>query len=160
MIMKATFAAGCFWGVEELFRKVKGVSSTMVGYTGGAFENPTYEDVCSGTTGHAEAIQVEYDPTITSYEELLMIFWSNHNPTTLNRQGPDVGEQYRSAVFYHTQEQEAVAQKMKEKLQAAAMKRFDKKIVTEIKQASTFYKAEEYHQKYLEKNPWRVCHTM
>ena len=160
MIMNATFAAGCFWGVEELFRKVKGVSSTMVGYTGGAFENPTYEDVCSGTTGHAEAIQVEYDPTITSYEELLMIFWSNHNPTTLNSQGPDVGEQYRSAVFYHTQEQEAVAQKMKEKLQDAAMKRFDKKIVTEIKQASTFYKAEEYHQKYLEKNPWRVCHTM
>ena len=160
MIMNATFAAGCFWGVEELFRKVKGVSSTMVGYTGGAFENPTYEDVCSGTTGHAEAIQVEYDPTITSYEELLMIFWSNHNPTTLNRQGPDVGEQYRSAVFYHTQEQEAVAQKMKEKLQDAAMKRFDKKIVTEIKHASTFYKAEEYHQKYLEKNPWRVCHTM
>ena len=158
--MKATFAAGCFWGVEELFRKVKGVSSTMAGYTGGAFENPTYEDVCSGTTGHAEAIQVEYDPTITSYEELLMIFWSNHNPTTLNSQGPDVGEQYRSAVFYHTQEQEAVAQKMKEKLQDAAMKRFDKKIVTEIKQASTFYKAEEYHQKYLEKNPWRVCHTM
>ncbi len=160
MIMKATFAAGCFWGVEELFRKVKGVSSTMVGYTGGAFENPTYEDVCSGTTGHAEAIQVEYDPTITSYEELLMIFWSNHNPTTLNSQGPDVGEQYRSAVFYHTQEQEAVAQKMKEKLQDSAMKRFGKKIVTEIKQASTFYKAEEYHQKYLEKNPWRVCHTM
>ena len=160
MIMNATFAAGCFWGVEELFRKVKGVSSTMVGYTGGASKNPTYEDVCSGTTGHAEAIQVEYDPTITSYEELLMIFWSNHNPTTLNRQGPDVGEQYRSAVFYHTQEQEAVAQKMKEKLQDAAMKRFDKKIVTEIKHVSTFYKAEEYHQKYLEKNPWRVCHTM
>ena len=158
--MKATFAAGCFWGVEELFRKVKGVSSTMVGYTGGASENPTYEDVCSGTTSHAEAIQVEYDPTITSYEELLMIFWSNHNPTTLNSQGPDVGEQYRSAVFYHTQEQEAVAQKMKEKLQDSAMKRFGKKIVTEIKQASTFYKAEEYHQKYLEKNPWRVCHTM
>lgn len=158
--MKATFAAGCFWGVEELFRKVKGVSSTMVGYTGGAFENPTYEDVCSGTTGHAEAIQVEYDPSITSYEDLLMIFWSNHNPTTLNRQGPDVGEQYRSAVFYHTQEQEAVAQKMKEKLQDVAMKRFGKEIVTEIKPASTFYKAEEYHQKYLEKNPWRVCHTM
>ena len=158
--MKATFAAGCFWGVEELFRKVKGVSSTMVGYTGGAFENPTYEDVCSGTTGHAEAIQVEYDPSITSYEDLLMIFWSNHNPTTLNRQGPDVGEQYRSAVFYHTQEQESVAQKMKEKLQDEAMKRFGKEIVTEIKPASTFYKAEESHQKYLEKNPWRVCHTM
>jgi peptide-methionine (S)-S-oxide reductase len=160
MIMKATFAAGCFWGVEELFRKVKGVSSTMVGYTGGAFENPTYEGVCSGTTGHAEAIQVEYDPSITSYEDLLMIFWSNHDPTTLNRQGPDVGEQYRSAVFYHTQEQESVAQKMKEKLQDEAMKRFGKEIVTEIKPSSTFYKAEEYHQKYLEKNPWRVCHTM
>ncbi|MEK6943922.1 MAG: peptide-methionine (S)-S-oxide reductase MsrA [Thermoproteota archaeon] len=158
--MKAIFAAGCFWGVEELFRKVKGVSSTMVGYTGGAFENPTYEDVCSGTTGHAEAIQVEYDPSITSYEDLLMIFWSNHDPTTLNRQGPDVGEQYRSAVFYHTQEQESVAQKMKEKLQDEAMKRFGKEIVTEIKPVSTFYKAEEYHQKYLEKNPWRVCHTM
>ncbi len=160
MIMQATFAAGCFWGVEELFRKVKGVSSTMVGYTGGASENPTYEDVCSGTTGHAEAIQVEYDPTITSYEELLMIFWSNHNPTTLNRQGPDIGEQYRSAVFYHTQEQESAAQKMKEKLQDTAMKRFGKEIVTEIKPSSAFYKAEEYHQKYLEKNPWRVCHTM
>ena len=158
--MKATFAAGCFWGVEELFRKIKGVSSTMVGYTGGASKNPTYEDVCSGTTGHAEAIQVEYDPTITSYEELLMIFWSNHNPTTLNSQGPDIGEQYRSAVFYHTQEQESAAQKMKEKLQDAAMKRFSKEIVTEIKPASTFYKAEECHQKYLEKNPWRVCHTM
>ena len=113
MIMKATFAAGCFWGVEELFRKVNGVTSTIVGYTGGALENPTYEDVCSDTTGHAEAIQVEYDPSIISYEELLMIFWSNHNPTTLNRQGPDVGEQYRSAVFYHTQEQETVAQEMK-----------------------------------------------
>lgn len=160
MVMKATFAAGCFWGVEELFRKVKGVSSTMVGYTGGAFENPTYEDVCSGTTGHAEAIQVEYDPSITPYEELLMIFWSNHDPTTLNRQGPDVGEQYRSAVFYHTKEQEDVAKKMKEKLQETAMKRFGKSIVTEIKPASMFYKAEEYHQRYLEKNPWRVCHTM
>jgi peptide-methionine (S)-S-oxide reductase len=158
--MKATFAAGCFWGVEELFRKVKGVTSTMVGYTGGVLENPTYEDVCSDTTGHAEAIQIEYDPSIISYEEMLMIFWNNHNPTTLNRQGPDIGEQYRSAIFYHSPEQEVTAKAMMEKLQDAAMKRFGNKIVTEIKPASTFYKAEEYHQKYLEKNPWHVCHTM
>ena len=158
--MRATFAAGCFWGVEALFRQVKGVESTQVGYTGGEFEDPTYQDICSGRTGHAEAIQLEYDPSVVSYEDLLLIFWSNHNPTTLNRQGPDVGEQYRSAVFYHTQEQESVAQKMKEKLQDEAMKRFGKEIVTEIKPSSTFYKAEEYHQKYLEKNPWRVCHTM
>lgn len=158
--MKATFAAGCFWGVEELFRKVNGVTSTMVGYTGGSFENPTYEDVCSGNTGHAEAIQIEYDPSVVSYEELLMIFWSNHDPTTPNRQGPDIGEQYRSAVFFHNPEQEAAAKATKEKLQEAAMKRFGKNIVTEIKPASTFYKAEEYHQQYLEKNPWRVCSSM
>ena len=158
--MKATFAAGCFWGVEELFKKVNGVTSTMVGYTGGTFEKPTYDDVCSSTTGHAEAIQLEYDPAVVSYEELLSIFWNNHDPTTPNRQGPDVGEQYRSAVFYHTQEQADVAKKMKEKLQEVAMKRFGANIVTEIKPASVFYKAEEYHQRYLEKNPWRVCHTM
>jgi peptide-methionine (S)-S-oxide reductase len=158
--MKATFAAGCFWGVEEMFRKVNGVTSTMVGYTGGLHENPTYEDVCFGNTGHAEAIQIEYDPSVVSYEELLMIFWSNHNPTTLNRQGPDVGEQYRSAVFFHTKEQEQLAISVKEKLQDAAMKRFGKKIVTEIKPLSSFYKAEEYHQKYLEKNSSRVCSSM
>ena len=158
--MKATFAAGCFWGVEELFKKVNGVTSTMVGYTGGTFEKPSYEDVCSGTTGHAEAIQLEYDQAVVSYEELLSIFWNNHDPTTPNRQGPDVGEQYRSAVFYHTQEQADVAKKMKEKLQESAMKRFGGNIVTEIKPSSVFYKAEEYHQRYLEKNPWRVCHTM
>lgn len=158
--MKATFAAGCFWGVEELFRKIKGVTSTMVGYTGGSFENPTYEDVCSGKTGHAEAIQVEYDPSEVSYEDLLMVFWSNHDPTTPNRQGPDIGEQYRSAVFFHNPEQEAAAKAMKERLQEAAMKRFGRNIVTEIKPASTFYKAEEYHQRYLEKNPWRVCSSM
>ena len=158
--MKATFAAGCFWGVEELFKKVNGVTSTMVGYTGGTFEKPTYDDVCSSTTGHAEAIHLEYDPAVVSYEELLSIFWNNHDPTTPNRQGPDVGEQYRSAVFYHTQEQADVAKKMKEKLQESAMKRFGGNIVTEIKPASVFYKAEEYHQRYLEKNPWRVCHTM
>lgn len=158
--MKATFAAGCFWGVEELFRKVNGVTSTMVGYTGGSFENPTYEDVCSGKTGHAEAIQIEYDPSVVSYEELLMIFWGNHDPTTPNRQGPDIGEQYRSAVFFHNHEQEAAAKATKEKLQEAAMKRFGKNIITEIKPVSTFYKAEEYHQQYLEKNPWRVCSSM
>jgi peptide-methionine (S)-S-oxide reductase len=157
--MKATFAAGCFWGVEALFRQIKGVTSTMVGYCGGTKENPTYEDVCSGTTGHAEAIQVEYDPSQVSYEELLMIFWNNHDPTTLNRQGPDIGEQYRSAVFFHTPEQEQAAKRLKEKLSEVSQQKFGKEIVTEIKPASTFHKAEDYHQQYLEKNPHRVCTT-
>ena len=155
--MKATFAAGCFWGVEELFSQIKGVESTQVGYTGGHSDNPTYNDVCSGTTGHAEAIQIEYDPLVVSYEELLMIFWNNHNPTTINQQGPDVGEQYRSAVFFHTQEQEILAKKLKEKLQDAAIKKFGKKIVTEIVPSKKFFKAEEYHQKYLEKNSFAHC---
>lgn len=149
--MKATFGAGCFWQVEELFRKVKGVTSTAVGYAGGTLENPTYEDVCSGKTGHAEAVQVEYDPGVVSYDELLKLFWNNHDPTTLNMQGPDVGEQYRSAVFFHNLEQEMAAKALKEKLQNAALKKFGKKIVTEIVPALQFYKAEEYHQRYLEK---------
>ena len=128
MVMNATFAAGCFWGVEELFSHVKGVESTQVGYTGGEFENPAYNDVCSGKTGHAEAIQLEYDPSVVSYDDLLMIFWNNHNPTTINQQGPDIGEQYRSVVFFHNQEQEATAIKLKEKLQEASIKKFNKKL--------------------------------
>jgi len=155
--MKATFAAGCFWGVEELFRKVKGVESTCVGYTGGTFKDPTYEDVCSGKTGHAEAIQMEYNPSEASYENLLMIFWDNHDPTTLNRQGPDIGEQYRSVVFFHTPEQEVAAKAMKEKLQDASLNKFNKKIVTQIIPASQFYKAEDYHQQYLQKRGLAHC---
>ena len=150
--MRATFAAGCFWGVEALFRQVKGVESTQVGYTGGAFEDPTYHDVCSGRTGNAEAVQLEYDPSIVSYEDLLLIFWSNHNPTTINQQGPDIGEQYRSVVFFHDQRQENTAKELKEKLQSATLKQFGERIITEIMPAMKFFKAEEYHQQYLEKN--------
>ncbi|MBI1892660.1 MAG: peptide-methionine (S)-S-oxide reductase MsrA [Candidatus Rokubacteria bacterium] len=146
---KATFAAGCFWGVEEVFRQVKGVVSATVGYTGGRFENPTYKDVCTGKTGHAEAIEVEFDPARVSYEELLAVFFENHDPTTLNRQGPDVGTQYRSAVFYHTPEQMTAAKAMKEKIEQSH--RYKRPIVTEITPASTFYRAEEYHQRYFEK---------
>ena len=143
---KATFAAGCFWGVEDRFRKVKGVISTTVGYTGGTMENPTYEDVCTDQTGHAEAVEVEYDPSIVSYQELLDVFWDSHDPTTLNRQGPDVGTQYRSAIFFHNTEQESIALASKENLQRAGC--FTKDIVTEITPAQPFYKAEEYHQQY------------
>jgi len=147
--MKATFAAGCFWCVEPSFSKIKGVTSTMVGYTGGRLENPTYEDVCTGQTGHAEAIQVEYDPSVVSYDEILEVFWSSHDPTTLNRQGPDVGEQYRSAIFFHSAEQETAARASKERLQNSGM--YEKNVVTQIVPASQFYKAEEYHQKYYAK---------
>ena len=150
--MKATFAAGCFWHVEEIFRKTKGVKSTQVGYSDGTTKNPTYEDVCTDTTGHAEAVEIDYDPQEVSYEELLKIFWSNHNPTTLNRQGPDIGIQYRSAVFFHTLEQKRLAMEMKEKLNPQARKKFQKDIVTEIKPASDFYRAEEYHQQYFAKS--------
>ena len=150
--MKATFAAGCFWHVEEIFRKTSGVKSTQVGYSDGATKNPTYEDVCTDTTGHAEAVEVDYDPQEVSYEELLKIFWNNHNPTTLNRQGPEVGKQYRSAVFFHTPEQKKVAMEMKEKLNPTAREKFQSDIVTEIKPASDFYRAEEYHQQYFAKS--------
>ena len=150
--MKATFAAGCFWHVEEIFRKTSGVKSTQVGYSDGLTKNPTYEDVCTDTTGHAEAVEVDYDPQEVSYEELLKIFWNNHNPTTLNRQGPDVGKQYRSAVFFHTPEQKKVAIEMKEKLNPIAREKFQSDIVTEIKPASDFYRAEEYHQQYFAKS--------
>ena len=147
---KATFGAGCFWGVEAAFRKVKGVASTTVGYSGGSFDNPTYKDVCSGKTGHAETVQVEYDPSTVSYEELLDVFWNVHDPTSLNRQGPDVGTQYRSIIFFHNTTQEVAAKAAKERLQRSG--RYKKPIVTEITPASEFYPAEEYHQQYLEKH--------
>lgn len=147
---KATFGAGCFWGVEATFRKVKGVSATSVGYMGGSFEEPTYEDVCSGMTGHAEVVQVEYDPSQVSYEELLEVFWDIHDPTTPNRQGPDVGTQYRSVAFCHNEQQEAAARASKEQLQGSG--RFTNDIVTEITSVSQYYLAEDYHQQYLEKH--------
>jgi peptide-methionine (S)-S-oxide reductase len=146
----ATFAAGCFWGVEEAFRERKGVKSTVVGYTGGWFNNPTYRDVCTGKTGHAEAIQVQFDPNEVSYEDLLGVFWSIHNPTTKNRQGPDVGSQYRSMIAYHTPEQELAAKKSNEDLESSG-KLNGRRIVTEIVTASPFYKAEQYHQKYYQR---------
>jgi peptide-methionine (S)-S-oxide reductase len=152
---KASFAAGCFWGVEAAFRQVEGVLDTAVGYSGGRLENPTYEDVCSGRTGHAETVEVEYDPSRVSYEQLLDVFWENHDPTTLNRQGPDVGEQYRSAIFFHTPEQQAAATTSKEKLEKSG--KYKRPIVTQIQQASKFYRAEEYHQRYLEKHGLAHC---
>lgn len=152
---KATFAAGCFWGVEAAFRQVKGVSSTAVGYSGGRFENPTYRLVCTGTTGHAESVQVEYDPALVSYEDLLNVFWENHDPTTLNRQGPDVGTQYRSVIFYHTPEQEAAARASKERLDKSG--KYRRPVVTEIVPAAEFYMAEDYHQQYFEKRGISHC---
>jgi peptide-methionine (S)-S-oxide reductase len=152
---KATFGAGCFWGVEAAFRQVKGVSSTAVGYSGGNHPNPTYEEVCTDRTGHAEVVQVEYDPSQVTYEQLLEVFWANHDPTTLNRQGPDIGAQYRSAIFYHNPEQMAAAKAFKEKLQNSG--KFKRPIVTEISPASTFYRAEEYHQRYFEKHGLSHC---
>ncbi len=153
---KATFGAGCFWGVEETFRKTKGVKDTAVGYTGGSLENPTYKDVCSNESGHAEAVEVTFDPAEVSYDELLDVFWSNHNPTTLNRQGPDWGTQYRSAIFFHSPEQEAAARVSKEKLEKSG--RYNRPIVTQIVPASVFYRAEEHHQRYLEKRGVSSCH--
>ena len=150
---KATFAAGCFWGVESEFRRQPGVISTQVGYIGGRLENPTYYDVCSDRTGHAEAVEVEFDPAVISYEKLLDLFWELHDPTTVNRQGPDVGSQYRSAIFVHSPEQEGTAKASKERLQAGG--RYKRPIATEIKPASEFYRAEEYHQQYEEKQGLR-----
>ena len=152
---KATFAAGCFWGVEATFRQVRGVTSTAVGYSSGTFKNPTYQDVCTGRTGHAEVLQVEYDPAQVSYEELLDVFWNTHDPTTLNRQGLDIGTQYRSAILFHTPEQEAAARASKQALEANG--RYRRPIVTEITPASEFYRAEEYHQQYLEKRGQAHC---
>ena len=153
---RATFGAGCFWGVEATFRQVKGVISTQVGYTGGRKPNASYKDVCSGNTGHAEAVEVTFDPSRVSYDALLSIFWENHDPTTPNRQGPDVGEQYRSAVFYHTPAQEAAAKSSKARLEASG--RFRRPIATQIVPAGPFYRAEEYHQQYLEKRGLSSCH--
>ena len=155
MTETATFAAGCFWGVEAAFRQVPGVVDTAVGYTGGALANPTYEDVCTDRTGHAEAVQVEFDPARVTFDRLLDVFWENHDPTTKNRQGPDVGSQYRSAIFFHSAEQEKAARASK----AAAEKsgRFRRPIVTEIEPAKEFWRAEEYHQKYLEKRGLAHC---
>jgi peptide-methionine (S)-S-oxide reductase len=153
---KATFGAGCFWGVEAAFRQIKGVKATAAGFMGGAMDNPTYEDVCFSDTGHAEVVEVEYDPELVSYDALLDVFWENHDPTTLNRQGPDVGEQYRSAIFYHTPEQQAAAQASKDRLEREG--RYRRPIVTKITPAATFYKAEEYHQQYLEKRGLSSCH--
>ena len=152
----ATFGAGCFWGVEAAFRQLAGVTGTAVGYLGGSLKNPTYKDVCSGDTGHAEVVQVEYDPAKASFEDLLNVFWTNHDPTTMNRQGPDVGAQYRSAIFFHTPEQESAARASKDTLQASGKIR--RPIVTEITPASEFYRAEDYHQQYLEKRGLSHCH--
>ena len=153
---KATFAAGCFWGVEATFRQIPGVISTRVGYTGGDFQNPTYKDVCADRTGHAEAVEVEYDPAKVAYEDLLKVFWENHDPTQLNRQGPDWGSQYRSAIFYHSPEQEQAALASKAKLDKSGQ--YSRPIVTEIVPASPFYQAEDYHQQYLEKRGLASCH--
>jgi peptide-methionine (S)-S-oxide reductase len=150
----ATFGAGCFWGVEAAFRGQKGVRSTQVGYAGGSTDNPTYRDVCSDRTGHAEVVQVEFDPDEVSYDELLEIFWKAHDPTQVNRQGPDFGSQYRSAVFFHTPEQQAAAEQSKQ----AAQSRYRRRIATEITAAGPFWRAEEYHQQYLEKRGMGSCH--
>ncbi len=153
---KATFGAGCFWGVEAAFRETPGVLATAVGYEGGDLDNPTYRDVCTDSTGHAEVVEVDYDPALTTFEKLLEVFWSNHNPTTLNRQGPDVGSQYRSVIFYHSAEQETAAKQSIAALTLA--NRFPRPIVTQVVPARVFYRAEEYHQQYLEKRGLRSCH--
>ena len=153
---KATFAAGCFWGVEATFRQLPGVTNTRVGYIGGNFNNPTYKDVCTDRTGHAEAVEVQFDPAKISYDQLLNVFWENHDPTQLNRQGPDFGTQYRSAIFFHSPEQQREAQASKEKLEKSGD--FSKPIVTQIVPEATFFEAEDYHQQYLEKRGLASCH--
>ena len=154
MLEKATLGAGCFWGVEATFRRLAGVKDNAVGYMGGKLKNPTYKDVCTDSTGHAEVLEVTFDPEVISYHDMLEVFWDNHNPTTLNRQGPDVGTQYRSAIFYHSPEQEAEAKASRD----AAQSRFPRPIVTEIVPATEFWRAEEYHQQYLEKRGLSQCH--
>ncbi len=154
-MQKATFGAGCFWGVEITFANVDGVTATAVGYSGGAAKAPTYSDVCTGTTGHAEVVELEFDPSVVTYDRLLDIFWENHDPTTANRQGADVGTQYRSAIFFHTPEQETAALASKAALEASGRHR--QPVVTEIEPASTFYRAEDYHQRYLEKRGLATC---
>jgi len=154
-VKKATFAAGCFWGVEKIFMQLPGVVSTQVGYSGGFTENPSYEEVCAGDTGHAEAVEITYDPSKISYEELLITFWQYHDPTTKDQQGPDIGSQYRSVIFYHDEDQKEMAQKFTKLLDEAHI--FKNRIVTQILPAGVFYRAEEYHQKYLKKNPHGYC---
>ncbi len=156
MTEKATFGAGCFWGVETTFREIDGVVDAAVGYEGGTTLNPTYKDVCTDGTGHAEVVEVEYDPAKVSFDRLLDVFWTAHDPTQKNRQGPDVGTQYRSAIFFHTPEQEQAAQASKSKLDASG--KFRRLIATVIEPAQTFYRAEEYHQQYLAKRGVRHCH--
>ncbi len=151
---KATFGAGCFWGIEAAFRRITGVTEAAVGYMGGSLENPTYADVCTGRTGHAEVVEVYFDPDRVYYSAILEVFWDNHNPTTRNRQGPDIGSQYRSAIFFHSPEQETQARASRERRQGQLSRR----IVTEITPASSFYRAEEYHQQYLEKRGLAHCH--
>jgi peptide-methionine (S)-S-oxide reductase len=155
MSEKATFAAGCFWGVEAAFRQVPGVIDTAVGYTGGTLPNPSYEDVCTDRTGHAEAVQVEFDPKKVSYDQLLDVFWENHDPTTKNRQGPDVGTQYRSGIYAHDAAQRAAAEASRERLEKSG--KFRRPIVTEISPLTTFWRAEDYHQRYLEKRGLAHC---
>jgi peptide-methionine (S)-S-oxide reductase len=155
MTEKATFGAGCFWGVEATFRRLAGVRETQVGYAGGGVDHPTYQQVCTDETGHAEVVEVTFDPEVISYHDLLEVFWANHNPTTLNQQGPDFGTQYRSAIFVHSPEQEAEARRS----MAEAQKHFPRPIVTEITPAPPFWPAEEYHQRYLEKRGLASCHT-
>ena len=157
MTEKAIFAAGCFWGVENMFRQLNGVTGTKVGYSGGRKDEPTYREVCSGTTGHAEAVEVEFDSAIVSYQDLVAVFWNLHNPTQLNRQGPDVGSQYRSAIFYIDEEQKKLANESMQEVQSS--KKYRRDIVTEILPASTFWTAEEYHQQYFEKHGNVGCHT-
>lgn len=149
------FGAGCFWGVESTFRNINGVREAAVGYAGGNTENPTYRDVCGGDTNHAEVVEVEFDPTVVSYGQLLDVFFSNHNPTTLNRQGPDVGTQYRSVIFYHTPEQREAAERAKAEVEKSG--RFPRPIITQIEPAPAFYRAEDYHQRYLEKRGLAHC---
>lgn len=153
---KVMFGAGCFWGVEAMFRQVPGVIDAVSGYSGGHLENPTYEDICSDDTGHAEVVEVIYDPEKVSFDALLNVFWENHNPTTMNRQGPDIGTQYRSAIFYNTPEQQTAAERSKAQWDTSG--RFRSPIVTEITPAQEFYRAEEYHQRYLEKRGLASCH--
>jgi peptide methionine sulfoxide reductase msrA/msrB len=157
-LQTATFAAGCFWGVEAIFQNVKGVVETTAGYTGGSYPLPTYRDVCTGTTGHAEAVQIRFDPKVVSYRELLSLFWRMHDPTTPNRQGPDVGTQYRSAIFYHSEEQRIEAERSKEEFDRSGV--FKAKSSTQIVPASTFYPAEEYHQDYFKKLGGGSCHVL
>ncbi len=152
----ATFGAGCFWGVEAAFRQTPGVKATAVGYMGGSIERPTYQEVCTDRTGHAEVVQVEYDPAQVSYDALLNVFWANHDPTQMNRQGPDHGTQYRTEIFTHTAEQQVTAQASKDALEASG--KFRKPIATAITPAQTFWRAEEYHQQYLEKRGLATCH--